>query len=262
VAKSDARSEIRLTPMEAPKASDMLANELRERILSGEHPDGTQLPPERELVAQTRMSRTTVREALRILEAQGLIKIKAGRTGGAFIQQQGEESVARSLELRIRSRHIGLESIHETREAIEPACARLAAVNRTVADLRDLGAANDAMAAAGDLDEFLRSNVDWHVAVAAAGHNEILTGITMALSRVIYAATNNGGFVTDEIRALAVRAHRSGSASTGATTRRSRSSVAGVAWRRWRRPTTSRRAWMPCSTRPAKAPVWTRSSKT
>jgi len=195
--------------MEVPKASDVLANELRERILSGEFVEGTPLPPERELVVQTRMSRTTVREALRILEVQGLIRIKAGRAGGAFVQRPGEESVASSLALMIRGRRIRLASVHETREAIEPSCARLAALNRTSGDLHRLEAANEALAASADLDGFLRANVDWHIAVATASHNEILTGIMMALSRAIYTTTNNEGFVSDEVRSIAVRAHRS-----------------------------------------------------
>jgi GntR family transcriptional repressor for pyruvate dehydrogenase complex len=204
-----ARSSIRLSPLEVPKASGVLANELRERILSGEYPEGTPLPPERELVVQTRMSRTTVREALRILEVQGLIRIKAGRAGGAFVQRPGEESVAKSLELLIRGRQIRLASVHETREAVEPSCARLAALHRNAGDLARIDAANEAIVAGAGLEAFLRANVDWHVAVATASHNEILTGIMLALSRAIYTTTNNEGFVDDEVRAMTVRAHRS-----------------------------------------------------
>lgn len=206
---SEARSVIRLSPMEVPKASDVLANELRERILSGEYPEGTPLPPERELVVQTRLSRTTVREALRILEVQGLIRIKAGRAGGAFVTKPGGESVASSLDLLIRGRQLRLASVHETREAIEPSCARLAALHRTAGDVRRLEEANDAIAASTELDDFLSANVDWHVAVATASHNEILTGIMLALSRAIYTTTNNERFVNDEVRSIAVRAHRS-----------------------------------------------------
>ena len=77
------RPPVRLTPLPVPKASDVLADDLRERILLGEVPEGTALPTERDLVAQTHMSRATVREALRILEVQGLIRIKTGRAGGA-----------------------------------------------------------------------------------------------------------------------------------------------------------------------------------
>ncbi|RZT86717.1 DNA-binding FadR family transcriptional regulator [Pseudonocardia sediminis] len=205
----DAPPAIRLSPMEVPKASDVLANELRERILSGEYAEGTPLPPERELVVQTRMGRTTVREALRILEVQGLVRIRAGRNGGAFVQHPGEESVASTVELLIRGRQMRLASIHETREAIEPFCARLAALHRTDADLAVLDAANDAIVAADGLEEFLQANVDWHVGVAAAGHNEILTGMMTALSRAIFAATATKGFVDDEVRGITVRAHRS-----------------------------------------------------
>ncbi|MGQ4600946.1 FCD domain-containing protein [Nocardia sp. R6R-6] len=196
--------------MAVPKASDVLATELRERILSGEFEDNTPLPPERELVIQTRMSRTTVREALRILEVQGFVRIKAGRNGGAFVRRPGEQSMADSVALLIRGQRIRLAALLETREAIEPFCARLAALNRTDADLVALGAANDAIADAGaDLDKFLQANVDWHIGVSQASHNELLTGLMIALSRAIYTATANEGFVDEEVRATTLRAHRS-----------------------------------------------------
>jgi DNA-binding FadR family transcriptional regulator len=204
------RSPVRLGPMEVPKASDVLANELRERILNGEYPEGTALPPERELVIQTAMSRTTVREALRILEVQGLVRIKTGRAGGAFVQRPGQDSVASSVSLLIRGQQIRLADLLETREAIEPFCARLAARNRTDADLTRLDAANKAIADTdGTLAQFLQANVDWHVGVATASHNELLTGMMAALSRAIYAATENEDFVDAEVRRTTVRAHRS-----------------------------------------------------
>jgi DNA-binding FadR family transcriptional regulator len=196
--------------MEVPKASDVLANDLRERILTGEFPEGTALPPERELVIQTAMSRTTVREALRILEVQGLVRIKTGRAGGAFVQRPGQDSVASSVSLLIRGQQIRLADLLETREAIEPFCARLAARNRTDADLTRLDTANKAIAASdGTLAQFLQANVDWHVGVATASHNELLTGMMTALSRAIYAATENEDFVDAEVRRTTVRAHRS-----------------------------------------------------
>ena len=203
------RSSVKLEPMAVPKASDVLANELRERILACEYPEGTALPPERDLVTQTMMSRTTVREALRILEVQGLIKIKAGRAGGAFVHRPDRESLASSLSLLIRGRKIRLTSLLETREAVEPFCAELAAQNRTDEDLAALDDANVRIEQEGTLADFLQTNVDWHVAVATASHNELLTGFMMALSRAIYAATENEGFIDDEVRHTAGRAHRS-----------------------------------------------------
>jgi len=202
------RHAVRLTPLQVPKAKDVLADDLRERILRGDFPEDTALPTERELVKQTRMSRATVREALRILEVQGLVRIKTGRAGGAYVSRPGHDSMADSVDLLIRARQIRIPALLETREAIEPFCAQLAATHRTDEDLGRLEAANEAMAADGTLAEFLQANVDWHVAVAVAGHNELLTGFMRALSRAIYASTDNQGFVDDDVRQTTLRAHR------------------------------------------------------
>lgn len=203
------RHAVTLTPMQVPKASDVLADDLRERILRGDFPEGTALPPERELVTQTRMSRTTVREALRILEVQGLVTIRTGRAGGAFVQRPGGESVASSVDLVIRGRQIRMSALLETREALEPSCAELAARHRSDSDLEHLEAANEAMAAEEDpLTNFLQANIDWHMAVATAGHNELLSGFMLAISRAIYAATDNSAFIDIEVRRATVAAHR------------------------------------------------------
>lgn len=200
-----------LSPLQVPKASDVLADDLRERILRGDFPEGTSLPPERELVAQTAMSRTTVRESLRILEVQGLVTIRTGRSGGAFVRRPDSDSVANSVELLIRGRQIRLDDLLETREAIEPQCAGLAALYRTDEDLKRLDELNNQIeqAEGASLAEFLQINVDWHMAVAEASHNELLSGMMRALSRAIYEATDNQGFVDDAVRATTVRAHRS-----------------------------------------------------
>jgi GntR family transcriptional repressor for pyruvate dehydrogenase complex len=203
------RVPVRLAPMQVPKASDVLAEDLRERILRSEFPEGTALPPERELVTQTGMSRTTVREALRILEVQGLVHIKTGRSGGAFVQKPGEESMASTVSLLIRGRKIRLADLLETREAIEPACAQLAALHRTDEDIEALDRANAAITTDGSLSDFLQANVDWHVAVSVASHNELLTGFMLALSRAIYASTDNQGLVDAAVRKTTVQAHKS-----------------------------------------------------
>ncbi|MDV6230618.1 FadR/GntR family transcriptional regulator [Rhodococcus cercidiphylli] len=203
------RHPVQLQPMQVPKASDVLANDLRERILRGEYPEGTALPPERELTSQTRMSRTTVREALRILEVQGLVTIKTGRSGGAFVQQPGGESVATSVSLLIRGQQLRLTALLETREAIEPACASLAAKYRTDDDLSALDAANEDIGDLdGSLESFLRANIAWHLAVATASHNELLTGFMSALSAAIYSSTENTAFVDTAVRQTTLRAHK------------------------------------------------------
>lgn len=204
------RSNVLLEPVEVPKASDVLAHQLRERILSGELPEGTALPAERELVKQTRMSRATVREALRILEVQNLVRVRAGRAGGAFVQRPTTQSMSNTVTMLIRGQKIRLADLMETREALEPFCAELAARKRTDDDLAVLDRANETLADPGaDLPAFLQANLDWHVGVARAGYNELLIGFMIALSGAIYAGTENAAFVDDTVRAETQRSHRS-----------------------------------------------------
>ena len=205
-----ARSSVLLKPVDVPKASDVLARELRERILSGELTEGTALPAERELVKQTQMSRATVREALRILEVQNLVRVRAGRAGGAFVQRPTTKSMASSVTLLIRGQKIKLADLMETREALEPFCAELAARKRTEDELAVLDRANkDISDPDADLPAFLQANLDWHVGVATASHNELLIGFMTALSHAIYTGTENAAFVDDNVRTVTARAHRS-----------------------------------------------------
>jgi GntR family transcriptional repressor for pyruvate dehydrogenase complex len=198
----------RFEPLTVPKASDILAAQVRERIFSGELAEGTALPAERQLVEQTGLSRATVREALRVLEVENLLRIRPGRGGGAFVHRPDHKSLANTVQLVIRGQQIRLESLHQTREAIEPTCAALAARHRTDEGLAELDAANaDLVQAGADIPRFLRANIRWHNAVAKAGENELLIGFMSALSQSIYAATDLERFMDAQIRELTVRAH-------------------------------------------------------
>ena len=114
------------------------------------------------------------------------------------------------MSLLIRGRQIRLAALLETREAIEPVCAKLAAEHRTDVDLEALIAANAPIVdPTSSFSQFLQANVDWHVAVATATHNELLTAFMSALSKAIYTATENENFVDAEVRRITARAHRS-----------------------------------------------------
>ena len=121
---------------------------------------GRRSRPARELVVQTGLSRATVRDALRVLQVESLLRIKPGRAGGALVHRPDGDSVANSVRLVIQGQQLRLETVHETREVIEPACAALAARRRTDEDLAALDAANaEMLAAADDVPAFLRANV-------------------------------------------------------------------------------------------------------
>ncbi|NUU23533.1 MAG: FadR family transcriptional regulator [Streptomycetaceae bacterium] len=204
------RRDAYFSALTVPKASDVLAAEIRERIFSGEFAEGMPLPPERQLVEQTGLSRATVRESLRILEVEKLLDIRPGRGGGAFVHRPGRESLASTVQLVIRGQQIRLDALHETREAVEPTCAGLAAQRRTDDDLAAMDAAHlELVEAGGDIPRFLRANVRWHNAVARAGGNELLIGFMSALSQAIYAATDVAQFMDADIRDVTARAHAS-----------------------------------------------------
>lgn len=168
-----------------PRGSILLAHDLRERILTGEIPPGSALPSERDLVAQTGIGRSTVREALRILEAQGFVTTRIGRSGGAIAQLPGRDTMADAVALLIRGRELRLDDLLVLREAIEPVSARLAARHRTDADIAAIAATQAAIVAAKDEAAFLKANTEWHVVVANASHNELISGLMSALQDAI-----------------------------------------------------------------------------
>jgi DNA-binding FadR family transcriptional regulator len=118
--------------------------------------------------------------------------------------------MASSVSMLIRGQRIKLADLMETREALEPFCAESAARKRTDDDLELLDRANEDIADPdADLSTFLQANIDWHVGVAMASHNELLIGFMTALSHAIYAGTENPAFVDENVRIVTARAHRS-----------------------------------------------------
>ena len=194
--------------IEVPRAADILASRLRQRILAGDLRPGDSLPPERRLVEQTGVGRASVREALRSLEAENLVESRLGRYGGWVVRRPTEDSVARSIDVFIRGREIRFETLLETREAVEPACAALAARHRTDDDLDELDRASLRLRTViDDVPEYLVANLRWHLAVVRSSHNELLIAVMTALADAVHAGTNLEDFNSDEIRTAAVRVH-------------------------------------------------------
>ena len=200
-----------ITPIHVPKAADVLAGILREKILDGELHEGADLPNERKLGAQAGLSRASVREALRILEGEGLIATRLGRNGGSAVVRPSGATIERSVGIFIRGQRIRFEAVLETRAAIEPPSARFAALHRTDADLAEILKSHTALeqaSAAGDVPAYVRANLDWHVQVVRASHNELLIAFISAVSQSVYLATDLEGFNSVAVRNAVIRAHR------------------------------------------------------
>ncbi|WP_051383638.1 FadR/GntR family transcriptional regulator [Bradyrhizobium sp. WSM3983] len=203
------KSPLDIDVIQTPKKSGVLAAMLREKILSDELREGDALPSERELVERTGISRTSVREALSLLEADDLITTRPGRNGGAVVQKPRPAIMTRPIQLLIRGRRLPFQAIIETREALEPNGASLAAIHRTDDDLERMEhACLELESSLNDVSRYLKANTKWHLAVMQASHNDLLIGFMLAISDVMHAATDIDEFNTAESRLAVAKAHR------------------------------------------------------
>lgn len=188
--------------IDVPKSCDMLAARLRNQILSGVYPAGTQLPAERDLVAQTGISRNAIREGLRILEAEGLVQTRLGRYGGSFVCQPSDEMFARHFRVYARGRKLPLEALLEARESLEPRIAMLAAANRNDEDLDELKGVLERIAAPAAQDPacFLAETRKWIYGVSTASHNELLRVFMTSLAELIHDLSGVEDFTSEDSR--------------------------------------------------------------
>lgn len=199
-----------LGAINVPKSCDVLAERLQEQILGGTYPPGSSLPTERELVSTTGLGRGSVREALRILEAQGLVRTRAGRYGGSVVSKPTDALLASHISLFAKGHSVSLRALVEARQALEPMVATLAARNRTEDDLATLQAVSARLdaAAVDDVPRFLMENVNWHTALAVASHNDLLRAFTASISELMFEASRFEHFASPDVRALVTHAHR------------------------------------------------------
>jgi DNA-binding FadR family transcriptional regulator len=186
------------------------AAELRRDIVFGRYVWGDQLPTERELASRARLGRGSVREALRLLEAQGLVRTHAGRHGGTVVTRPSDDLLGQQIDSFARTHGVSPQALVDARAAIEPMVAQLAALHRTDEDLAALCSIADRLddAAPADVRRFLRENVKWHHALAVACHNDLLRAFSTSISQLMYEASRIRNFATADVRAVVSKSHR------------------------------------------------------
>lgn len=183
-------SRVRLNSVKLPRAADVLVEQIKQGIILGTYPEGTRLPTENEMAAQLNVSRPTVREALRLLEAEGLISTRPGPGGGPRVCRPDVLTVTRSLTTLFQYDRVTLGELLEARRAIEPACARVAALHAAPEDVARLRESIKNMRTSLQDDEiFWQENANFHLALAAAGQNQVLHTMMTALREMIYQFT-------------------------------------------------------------------------
>ena len=177
------------TQVRTARFSGEIVSQIVRAIVDGQLSSGDRLPSERELAEQFGVSRMTVRDALRVLEARGLIRIKVGGKGGLFVVDATADRVAESISTMLQLKRMTLTEIAEARKVVEGQLAELAAERADENDMRRL---EEALVAGGraiaETSSHLRASMDFHVVLAQAAHNEVLQATVRAYHELLQEA--------------------------------------------------------------------------
>lgn len=169
------------TERAAVRIARKLVSEIRRRKLG----PGTQLDAEHRMVEQHGVARGTMREALRFLELQGALRIKAGPGGGPVVSTPGADHLASALSLHLQFTEASFRSVVEARCSIYPVLAAEAAEKASPADVETLHESVARMRAdAGDPDLFREESRRFMSLIATASGNRVLAVIVEALHRM------------------------------------------------------------------------------
>ena len=152
---------------------DDTADKIRQMIFGGEIKPGELLPPRKELAAQFGVGISTIHEAVKSLDAVGLVESRPGK--GTWVRHNALDSVINPSLITNRFGDIDVETIYETRLMLEVALAELAAEKATPEDIENMWSAlNKSREVMDDDDAFIQADWDFHMAVAKACHNVLI----------------------------------------------------------------------------------------
>lgn len=175
-------------PVPRARTFELVLARIEEQILAGNLRVGDRLPPERELVEMLGVSRAAVREALRVLEAQGVLRSRVGTgpSSGSVIAAMPDEGLTQLLRLHIALANLPLTDVIEARATLERASARLAAGRVAEVDLDRMREPLLHMDEAGlPREAFNDYDTAFHVAIAEAGGNKLMADMTVAVRNAV-----------------------------------------------------------------------------
>ena len=169
-----------------PKTAELVAAELRRKIVRGELAEGAALPSEAALMADFAVSRPTLREAFRVLESESLISIRRGARGGARVQVPNGNVAASYAGLVLEYRGTTLQDVYDARTLIEAPCAALLAERRTEQDLARLRVAvAQAERLMDDPQAFIRAHMEFHALMVELAGNQTLSVLNGMVRHII-----------------------------------------------------------------------------
>jgi len=175
-------------PIRRPRAFEEVCERIRHQLSIGALRPGDKLPAERDLAAQLRVSRSALREALRSLEIAGIVELKKGVKGGAFVRPGDPTSMKRVIQDLMHLGTISLGDLTEARMLVQLGVVRLACERATEADIKAIGENIDKteeMTKAGRHEERLRYVTEFYRLLALATRNEVLTILVDSLTDIL-----------------------------------------------------------------------------
>lgn len=168
-------------PVHVGRVSQVIVDQVRSLVRRGQLTSGDRLPSERALCERFGVSRVTVREALRMLEASGLVEIKVGAHGGAFITSPTREQLGDGFADLLTLSPLSAVHVTEARQVFELGILPMVVERATEADVASLYALCDAADAALKADEYsMAMSAEFHVRVAACTHNPAIEFIVQS----------------------------------------------------------------------------------
>ncbi len=149
-----------------------VAKELRSMISDGKIKAGEFLPPQKELASQFGVGLSTIREAVQVLAAMGLVKSHPGK--GTWVSETIPNMLLHPGAIQDRLSELKAHQVYEARSVIEVALTKFAAQRANPQDIQKIWDALRDMERAANDEEFVNADLDFHLAVASAGHNELL----------------------------------------------------------------------------------------
>ena len=168
------------------KLYKQVADQIQELILDDSIHAGDKLPGERELAEQMGVSRTVIREAIRVLSDRGLVHVKSGC--GTYVRELSVKDAAASIELflKLKQSPQSFQDVSEVRRMIEVEAAGLAAKRATPHDIAKIQEALEGMRSAGsEPEQYTEYDVAFHTAIAQATHNELIAVLLGPISDLL-----------------------------------------------------------------------------
>lgn len=182
----DDRRPISLSKRRTFKRSEVIARDLAQHIIDANLPAGAMLPREHDMIEQLGVGRTTLREALRILENRGVLTIRSGPGGGPVVRHPDPADLTQTLLLILQFQRATMLEVLEARIWIESAAARMAAPHITKAEIQKLREINQEMIDLVDNDDTSISDANqrFHRGIANASGNIIVQTFVETLMSV------------------------------------------------------------------------------